>query len=391
MKVTSSKIAIALFLILVSLGISVVRADTGWIRNPTNPVLLPSATGWDDLAVLFPRLLYNGTGYQMWYTGAGQTPTTQPGPFYRIGYATSSDGVHWIKSASTVLLPGPAGSWDSDSVASPSILYNGSVYMMWYVGVNGYSSAWFYWWMYQGVQSFGLATSADGISWTKYAGNPVMKGSGIDSFVMYSPWVLRVGNQFKMWYTCVGGTHTSYSRNSELQICYAVSPDGIHWTKNASPILNGTGLVHGWDSYGVYAPSVLYDGHVYGMWYSGYNYVGNPPSQGISQIGYATSLDGVTWSRAAGNPILGPGSGSSWDSYAVDHPCVIEIKLGTFRLYFTGYASTSQAIPNEIGFAESPAGFVLPELASPTIFVIMTIALASGAVTLTKRQSNKNR
>ena len=54
MKVNSSKIAIALFLVLASLGVSVVHADTGWIRNPTNPVLSPSATGWDDLAVLFP-------------------------------------------------------------------------------------------------------------------------------------------------------------------------------------------------------------------------------------------------------------------------------------------------------------------------------------------------
>lgn len=143
---------------------------------------------------------------------------------------------------------------------------------------------------------------------------------------------------------------------------------------------------HDWDSYGVYAPSVLYDGHVYSMWYSGYDYVGNPPSEGISQIGYATSLDGVTWSRAAGNPILGPGSDSHWDSNGGDHPCVIEVKPGTFRLYYTGYASANQALPNEIGFADSPAGFVLPELVSPMIGATIAIALAPGAIALAKRR-----
>jgi len=377
-----SRIAIVpiLTLILLTLGVSVVDADTGWIRNPSNPVLSPSATGWDSLLVLFPRLLYNGSGYQMWYTGAGVNSSQQL-PLYSIGYATSSDGVHWIKSGRPVLRHGPTGSWDSDSVSSPSIIYNGSVYMMWYVGAKKVESTGFTWWMYNGIQNFGLATSPDGINWTKYSGNPVMTGGGLDSYVMYSPTVLRVGNQFRMWYTCA----RSYA--SQLQICYATSSDGTHWTKNPSPVLNGTGFAPDWDAAGVYSPSVIYDGHVYGMWYSGYQYVAGSSSQSITQIGYATSTDGVTWSRVAGNPVLGPGSDNGWDSNSVDHPCIVEVKPGALRMYYTGWASANSAYPNKIGFADSPAGFALPEFISPAIFVMMTIALASGAVAITRRHT----
>ena len=120
MKISSSKIAITLFLVLARLGVSVVHADTGWVRNPSDPVLSPSATGWDSELVLFPRVLYDGTGYKMWYTGA-RSPS-QSLRLYRVGYAKSSDGITWIKSTNDpVLLPGPAGSWDSDSVKSSSI------------------------------------------------------------------------------------------------------------------------------------------------------------------------------------------------------------------------------------------------------------------------------
>ena len=51
------------------------------------------------------------------------------------------------------------------------------------------------------------------------------------------------------------------------------------------------------------------EGDVYKMWYTGYN--GAPSNiEGKAEyaIGYATSPDGVNWTKHEGNPIFGPGA-----------------------------------------------------------------------------------
>ena len=345
------------------------QADTGWVRNPSKPVLVASATGWDSGEVFGPRVYYGGSIYHMWYTG-----TTKLWG-YRIGYATSNDGVSWTKSkANPVLPPGPPGSWDSDFVSSPSVIYNGSVYMMWYVG--GKQPSLFHYYTYSGSQGFGLATSTDGATWTKYTGYPVMKSSALDASVMFDPWVLQVDNQFKMWYTCGSGME------SHLEVCYAASPDGIHWTKNPTEVFKGTGLGSDWDSGDVYSPNVLYDGHVYGMWYSGDHYINQTIT--ISQIGYATSPDGIKWTRAAGNPILGPSAHGSWDSGHTDEQGVVQVG-GTFKLYYSGIADPNTNGPYRIGLAESPAGFAVPELASPVLMAAIASLLSVAVLVVRKR------
>ena len=56
-----------------------------------------------------------------------------------------------------------------------------------------------------------------------------------------------------------------------------------------------------WDDALVAVPSVILDGDTLRMWYSGAE---TPAGRPRSQIGYAWSLDGVTWNRHAGNPVL---------------------------------------------------------------------------------------
>ena len=73
-------------------------------------------------------------------------------------------------------------------------------------------------------------------------------------------------------------------------IGYATSPDGIAWTKSGTAAVLPN-LGYDWDST-PYHPSVIYDGTVYHMWYSGCDYSGS-----TCQEGYATSPDGATWTR----------------------------------------------------------------------------------------------
>ncbi len=70
------------------------------------------------------------------------------------------------------------------------------------------------------------------------------------------------------------------------------------------------------DSFWAYVNTVLYEGGEYKMWYSGFDGV-----QGL-RIGYATSSDGVNWTKYAGNPVITNGSSGVWDAVHVQNPRV---------------------------------------------------------------------
>ena len=195
--------------------------------------------------------------------------------------------------------------------------------------------------------AFGLATSQDGVTWTKYPGNPIMTAtSSVDASFISAPFVIQVGTGFMMWYTCQNPSL------SNLAICGATSPDGISWTKKSTPVL--TASLTGWESRGdIYSPSVIYDGSVYGMWYTGTTTIGSVVQQ---QIGYATSKDGVTWTKDANNPILSPGESGTWDAMDVENQCVIPYQNG-FLLYYDGSADPTSS--GYIGVASSPPNFAL--------------------------------
>jgi len=312
----SSKILLTAWLIIVlSLGVEAANAQTSWVRNSANPVLSPSPAGWDSSEVLIPRLYYDGSKYQMWYSGDNGTIEAGGGS---IGYATSNDGVSWTKNSNPVLTHGAAGSWDSLLVYAGFVLKNASTYLMWYEGARlkpDGSCCKF---------GLGLATSLDGLSWTKYAGNPILTSESSSMPYVSYPWVLMVRGQFKMWYAC--GVYAPYL----TAICLANSSDGIQWSQDATPVFRGTEATTDWDGGTVYSPNVIYDGKTYSMWYSSGNSVGTK-----YQIGYATSPDGITWTRASGLPILGPTSSEAWDSYdSVDNQGMLQVG-GSFMLYYS--------------------------------------------------------
>jgi hypothetical protein len=70
----------------------------------------------------------------MWYTGAHGYPG------YRIGYATSPDGINWTKAGSVnpVLDLVPV-TWEQYGVETGGVLFDGLTYEMWYSGYDGSS------------------------------------------------------------------------------------------------------------------------------------------------------------------------------------------------------------------------------------------------------------
>ncbi|MCP4668467.1 MAG: hypothetical protein GY849_19150, partial [Deltaproteobacteria bacterium] len=188
--------------------------------------------------------------------------------------------VDWTKYASNpVLTPGGAGTWDEEDLDRPALIKDGATYKMWYVGGNNT------------VEQIGYATSADGINWTKYGSNPVLtpSGAGWDSTNVGYCWVIKDGATYKMWYS---GSDNTIDPEEDSQIGYATSSDGVTWVKHGSNPVLPKGGANDWDGDTVQWPSVIKDGGTYKMWYAAWN-----DAQGTDAIGYATSTDGITWTK----------------------------------------------------------------------------------------------
>src|SRR5262245_58561495 len=101
--------------------------------------------------------------------------------------------------------------------------------------------------------SFGTTAQAQ-TEWTKYPGNPVIASKGCcfswDSSEVSAVSVLRDGDIYRMWYVGAGGMPKSLG--------YATSPDGVVWTKYAgNPVIASKGCCFSWDSSEISAVSVL--------------------------------------------------------------------------------------------------------------------------------------
>ena len=190
-----------------------------------------------------------------------------------------------------VLDVGSTESWDAVAVCVGSILYDEVGYRMWYWGIDA-----------SFVARIGLATSNDGINWVKHSENPILDigdQQSWDQFWVAGPSVVFDGTTYRMWYT---GCDTLNAR-----IGYATSNDGIHWTKfENNPVLD-VSTKDQWDGHFVMWPKVIYDGQIFRMWFHGI-------SNGLEQIGLATSSDGVMWDKYELNPVINfsrPGIGGN--------------------------------------------------------------------------------
>ena len=322
-----------------------------WVKYSGNPVLVPTPGSWDNDYVVSPRVLFNDTTYRMWYDGGNSGVGA-------IGYANSTDGLTWNTYPNPVLSPGGPGAWDSGTVTVGSVIWNGTAFLMWYGGSNTTISG----------GEIGLAMSKDGISWTKYSENPVLRRAifSLDQSYMASPYVIKLSTEYWMWYT---GKNTTYPEpNSVSRILAATSYDGITWTKAPSPAITPSSNSTAWDSGSVYSASVIFDGTNFGLWYTGTNQSYMSP-----QIGFASSPGGGNWTRSALNPILGPGMPGSWDSAGVEQPSAIVGGSG-FMLYYDGFSPNTGG---RIGVAIGPHNFVIPEFSAPTLNLLFGAVIST--------------
>jgi predicted GH43/DUF377 family glycosyl hydrolase len=190
-----------------NIGYATAPDSIHWTKYVGNPVLTPGPEVWDSQWVDSPNLLFINGVYHMWHSGSD-------GTIIQTGHATSFDGLTWAKDTLNPVLPvGSPGSWDDTWASLPFVLFDGSIYHMWYSGSNGTGFDW----------SIGYATSSDGRHWDKdTTHNPVLEpglsGSWDDTYVGQSSVIFNNDStQFNMWYG--GGTGFAIG-----EIGYATAP-----------------------------------------------------------------------------------------------------------------------------------------------------------------------
>jgi len=194
------------------------------------PFRLRDGTEW---RLWDPFVLYDEDDdlYKVWYTvWGGSEPGFYGNRVMGVGYAWSVDGLDWTRQpGGHVLVPTP-GTWDQDGLETVSVVKVNGQFYMWYLGKN-----------YRPYRlQIGLATSPDGVRWTKHPGNPVLSPEqAFEGQNVKEPSVLwdEEAGLFKMWYNGMEGR--------VVRVGYATSPDGVTWTKLEGPV-NGAGSA-GWN------------------------------------------------------------------------------------------------------------------------------------------------
>jgi hypothetical protein len=218
------------------------------------------------------------------------------------------------------IVSGADNTWNRGTYGPVDVLYNpgGSAtlddaglwnnrYVMYYDGTTG------------AFEQVGLAYSADGKLWKRYGDGPVLP-SGSDwrgawgspsawdsSYASYGTVMRTPDGGYRFWYS--GGV-TSVDQG----IGYAVSADGIHWSKSLdNPIFHKSDGV-AWRNDRTYTPIVLYDANGFGgngpaaaykLWFSGRDASNHNYAIGFAALQAAVGLDYVSGNGQSGNVTTG--------------------------------------------------------------------------------------
>jgi predicted GH43/DUF377 family glycosyl hydrolase len=193
----------------------------------------------------------------------------------------------------------------------------------------------------------GLAVSDDGNTWRRSSNEPVMKPTEAwEQQAVMCPSVLWDESEsiFKMWYSA-GDQHEPNA------IGYATSRDGIDWSRHDSNPIFRPSPDYAWEQHKVAGCSVVRDGIWYVMFYIGFH------DEQTAMISIARSRDGISnWERHPRNPVIRPGErAGSWDYAAVYRPAPLRVGAG-WMLWYNGRAGMTE----QIGLASHAEGELWP-------------------------------
>lgn len=158
-----------------------------WKRESSKPVL-SADKDWEKSSLMCPSVLWDAQRqqFQMWYSGGEDYEPDA------IGYATSTDGVHWSKhTANPIFRADSTRKWEQAKVTACQVIRRKEEYVMFYIGFRDVDYA-----------QIGIARSKNGIDhWERHPANPIIRpGAGWDSSAVYKPYAIFDGSKWILWY-----------------------------------------------------------------------------------------------------------------------------------------------------------------------------------------------
>jgi predicted GH43/DUF377 family glycosyl hydrolase len=310
-----------------------------WERDTEGPILSLGKPGeFDDTHIFAPMVAMEKDRFLLWYCGSQgfahdlSPKRTRDERVFELGLATSTDGTRFKKHAGGSVY---ALGTERLSILTPTILRkeDGSV-----LRENGVLRMWFSSATLGGggqVQSIQHSTSKDGVEWSR--ASPVLIPRA------YAPSVIKTEKGYEMWYT-VPGRYPWIMR-------HARSDDGLKWDVAEKPVME---ISQDWEHYLQIYPAVFKSDGVYLMWYASYLH----KDRLTTGIGFAVSLDGITWHKHPQNPVLRPDPKRKWESHYVSSQSVLRLPDGSFRMW---YASRKEPPFHNLYFALNTARWSGPK------------------------------
>ena len=263
---------------------------------------------------------------------------------------------------------GASGEFDDMHIFAPCVAFENGHYFLWYCGSRGEVA--------DRVFHLGLATSNDGVRFTKHPASPVYAfGDGRRSVLtptllrhpdgsvcredgrlrmwfaatdfpsanglhtlhetasvdglswtspsapllenIYAPTVIKEGDAYHIWYTDVA--------TEPWTIRYAQSADGRNWEVTEGAVLQ---LDQDWETSRLFYPTVLKADGLYMMWYGSYH------GRSKTALGLAFSADGIHWQKNPNNPVFGPDESRPWESHYTTSQSIVCLPDGSWRIWY---------------------------------------------------------
>lgn len=196
-------------------------------------------------------------------------------------------------------------------------------------------------------KSIALTESVDGIHWS----DPVIILSPRVTVQNWEndlnrPSVVKKDGLYHMWYTGQLPGKLPRAIDGRSWIFYATSPDCIHWERvSLNPVISAE---LPWEKVAVMCPHVIWDeqAKLFKMWYSG------GEQYEPNAIGFATSPDGLHWTKYPANPIFFADPSRMWEQHKVAG-CQVTYHDNWYLMFYIGYWDEDTA---QIGIARSRDG-----------------------------------